>query len=70
MNTLNPGNTRTFTLSEEQTADVIDSLNDRIEALTENESATDLHTAADVEYFHDTIADLRTIVDILEAADG
>lgn len=67
---INPGNTRTFTLTEEQVSDTIDSLRDRIEQLEENATqAADLHTNADIAYFVETAADLRAIVAILDASE-
>lgn len=64
--TLNPGNDRTFTLTEEMTWQVVDSVDDRIEQLTENIAATDLHTEAEIAGFRDSLIKLRAARRILD----
>lgn len=60
--------TRTFTLTESQLCDVIDSIQDRIESLEMNcDSAWDLHTLSEVTEFKGQIEDLRAIIAILES---
>jgi hypothetical protein len=58
-------NSITFTLAEYQVWEIIDSIDDRIEQLSENVLAVDLHTLNEVNQFKETINSLRTIRNIL-----
>lgn len=64
--TLNPGNDRTYTFTEAVTHEVLDAIEDRIEALRENiASGADLHTEADITGFRDAITNLTEARNII-----